>query len=588
MLATIFSTIALLILRRALPGFTCGLLCGIFLARGFGSISIGLALGAALGTVYALALPRPTRDAGAAADRAMTTAVFGLPIWGALNVILLPLLAGQTPQWTVEGMRGLFPALIGWLLFGFALGLVTTDAVRLAERLFGITPAPPEPVSPEVKTCVVILGGGFAGVSTAMNLEKEFRDDPSVAFTLVSETNALLFTPMLAEVAASSLEPTHISTPLRSSLHRTRVVRAQVAGVDLENRRVKLSDREETLPYDHLVLALGAVSSLPPGDGIAEHALEFKTLADAIRIRNHVIDAFDHADAELNPTRRRALLTFVIGGGGFSGAELAGALNDFARGMLADYPNLSADDLRIVLVHSRERILPELSASLADYALERMCARGVTFELNARVSAARPGVVVLKRMELEKTNVTKKLEPVQLEIPTETLVWAAGAAPSPLLKELAVERDKRGAVLVENTLAVRGHTGLWALGDCAIVPDPKTGKSCPPTAQFAIREARTLARNLCASIAGEPLQPFHFDSLGTLCVVGHHTACAEIKGYKFSGFFAWFLWRTLYLIKLPGLERKVRVVGDWTIELSFPRDILQTIDFGPPGEKSSS
>ena len=556
------------------------------MARAFGNISIGLAVGAVLGTVYALALPRPTRDAGAAADRAMTTAAFGLPIWGALNVILLPLLAGQTPQWTAEGMRGLFPALVGWLLFGFALGLLTTGTVQLAERLFGVTPAPPEPVSPDVKTCVVILGGGFAGVSTAMNLEKEFRDDPSVAFTLVSETNALLFTPMLAEVAASSLEPTHISSPLRSSLHRTRVVRAQVAGIDLDNRRVKLSDREETLPYDHLVLALGAVSSLPPGDGIAEHALEFKTLADAIRIRNHVIDAFERADAEPNPARRRALLTFVVAGGGFSGAELVGALNDFARGMLADYLNLSADDLRIVLVHSRERILPELSASLADYALERMRARGVTFELNARVSAARPGVVVLKRIELEKTDATKKPEPVQLEIPTETLVWAAGAAPSPLLKKLAVERDKRGAVLVENTLAVRGHTGLWALGDCAIVPDAKTGKSCPPTAQFAIREARTLARNLCASIAGEPLRPFHFDSLGTLCVVGHHTACAEIKGYKFSGFFAWFLWRTLYLIKLPGLERKVRVVGDWTIELFFPRDILQTIDFGPPGEKS--
>jgi len=574
------------ILRRAGPGFTCGLLCGILLADGFGSISLGLAVGAVLGTAYALALPRSAREGGAAVDRAMTTAAFGLPIWGALNVVLLPLLAGQTPQWTAEGMRRLFPALVGWLLFGFALGLLTTGAVRLAELLFGVTPARTGPASPEVKTCVVILGGGFAGVSTAMNLEKEFRDDPSVAFTLVSETNALLFTPMLAEVAGSSLEPTHISTALRSSLHRTRVVRAQVAGIDLENRRVKLSNREETLPYDHLVLALGAVSSLPPGDGIAEHALEFKTLADAIRIRNHVIDAFDRADAEPNPARRRALLTFVVAGGGFSGAELVGALNDFARGMLADYLNLSADDLRIVLVHSRERILPELSASLADYALERMRARGVTFELNARVSAARPGVVVLKRIEPEKTDATKKPEPVQLEIPTKTLVWAAGAAPNPLLKELAVERDKRGAVLVENTLAVRGHTGLWALGDCAIVPDAKTGKSCPPTAQFAIREARTLARNLCASIAGEPLQPFHFDSLGTLCVVGHHTACAEIKGYKFSGFFAWFLWRSIYLSKLPGLERKARVVGDWTIELFFPRDILQTIDFGPPGEKS--
>jgi NADH dehydrogenase len=573
-------------LRRALPGFACGLLCGILLAGAFGNVSLGLAVGAVLGTAYALALPRPVGGEGATADRAMTAAAFGLPIWGSLNVILLPLLAGQMPQWTAEGMRALFPALVGWLLFGFAVGLLTTGTVRLAERLFGVTPGAPEPGAPEVKTRVVILGGGFAGVTTAMNLEKEFRHDPSVAFTLVSETNALLFTPMLAEVAASSLEPTHISTPLRSSLHRTRVVRAQVSGIDLEERRIKLPDREETLPYDHLVLALGAVSSLPPGDGIAEHALEFKTLADAMRIRNHVIDAFDRADAEADAARRRALLTFVVAGGGFSGAELVGALNDFARGMLADYPGLSADDLRIILVHSRERILPELSASLADYALERMRARGVTFELNARVSAARPGVVVLKRKEPEKTDVATKPEPLELEIPTETLVWTAGAAPSPLLKELAVERDKRGAILVENTLAVRGHTGLWALGDCAIVPDAKTGKLCPPTAQFAIREARTLARNLRASINGEPLKPFHFDSLGTLCVVGHHTACAEIKGYKFSGFFAWFLWRGLYLSKLPGLERKVRVVGDWTIELFFPRDIVQTIDFGPPREKS--
>src|SRR5215470_1312220 len=246
------------ILQRALPGFTCGLLCGIFLVRGFGNISLGLAIGAVLGTAYALAFPLPTRDVGAAADRAMTAAAFGLPIWGVVNVILLPLLAGQTPRWTAEGMRGLFPTLVGWLLFGFALGLLTTGAVRLAERLFGVTPSPPEPVSPEVKTCVVILGGGFAGVSTAI-----------------------------------SLEPAHICTPLRSSLQRTRVVRGQVAGIDLKNRRVKLSDREETLPYDHLVLALGAVSSLPSGDGIADHAFEFKTLADAIRIRNHVIDVFD-------------------------------------------------------------------------------------------------------------------------------------------------------------------------------------------------------------------------------------------------------------------------------------------------------
>ena len=569
----------MLFLRRGFPGLVCGLFGGTLLVGGFGNLWLGLAVGAILGTAYTFALPHPIGRDGAAADRAMTAAAFGLPMWGAINVILLPLFAGQTPQWTAEGMRMLFPALVGWLLFGFALGLLATGAVHLAERLFGATPVAPARKIPEVKTHVVILGGGFAGVTAAINLEKEFRADPTVAFTLVSETNALLFTPMLAEVAASSLEPTHISTPLRSSFRRTSVVRSQVSGIDLANRRVQLSDREETLPYDHLVLALGAVSRVPPGDGIAEHALEFKALADAIRIRNHVIDAFDRADAERDEAKRRALLTFVVAGGGFSGAELVGGLNDFARGMLADYPNLPPEELRIVLVHSRDRILPELSASLADYALERMRARGVTFELNARLSVARPGGVTLKR---------KEPEPAEFEIATETIVWTAGAVPNPLLQELAIERDKRGEVVVEDTLRVKGNAGVWALGDCAVVPNAKTGKPCPPTAQFAIREARTLAGNIRAAIKGEPLKPFHFDSLGTLCVVGHHTACAEIKGVKFSGFFAWFLWRTLYLSKLPGLERKVRVLADWTIELFFPRDIVQTIDLHPPPKKSTA
>jgi NADH dehydrogenase len=341
---------------------------------------------------------------------------------------------------------------------------------------------------------------------------------------------------------------------------------------------VQFSDRKETLPYDHLVLALGAVSGQAPGGATSDYTLEFKTLGDAIRIRNHVIDVFDRADAEIDGAKRRTLLTFVVAGGGFSGAELAGALNDFARGMLADFPNLPADELRIVLVHSRDRILPELNESLAQYALERMRARGVSFELNARVGSARRGAVTLKR---------KDAEPSEFEIETETFVWAAGAAPSPLLSHLGLECDRRGAVIVDQYLAVNGKPGVWALGDCAVVPDAKTGRPCPPTAQFAIREARTLARNLCASIAGKRLRPFHFDALGTLCVVGHHTACAEIKGYKFSGFFAWLLWRGIYLSKLPGLERKVRVLSDWTIELFFPRDIVQTIDVRPFPKKPS-
>ena len=564
-----------LLLRRGLPGLVCGLVSGILLAAAFDHVSLGLAVGALSGTAYGLTLPYSLSTEVAAVDRAMTAAALGLPMWGAINVIALPLLAGQPAQWTAEGMRAVFPALVSWLTFGFALGLLTTGATMLVERFVGKLP-PASPAVSELKTRVVILGGGFAGVTTALSLEREFRNDPTVGFTIVSETNALLFTPMLAEVAASSLEPTHISTPLRSSLRRTRVVRAQVIGVDFEKHEVQFSDRNETLPYDHLVLALGAVSGQAPRGATSDYTLEFKTLGDAIRIRNHVIDVFDRADAEVDGAKRRSLLTFVVAGGGFSGAELAGALNDFARGMLADYPNLPAGELQIVLVHSRDRILPELNESLAQYALERMRARGVSFELNTRVGSARRGAVTLNR---------KDAEPSEFEIETETFVWAAGAAPSPLLNHLGLECDRRGAVIVDQYLAVNGHPGIWALGDCAVVPDAKTGRPCPPTAQFAIREARTLARNLSASIAGKRLRPFHFDALGTLCVVGHHTACAEIKGYKFSGFFAWLLWRGIYLSKLPGLERKVRVVGDWTIELFFPRDIVQTIELAAPREK---
>jgi NADH dehydrogenase len=397
-----------------------------------------------------------------------------------------------------------------------------------------------------------------------------------VSLTLISETNALLFTPMLAEVAGSSLEPTHISSPLRTSLHRTDVVRGRVAAVDLEQHVVHLEadarSPARALPFDQLVLALGAVSNYLGMTGVEANSFDFKSLSDAMRIRNHVIDMLERASHEADAARRKAMLTFVVAGGGFAGVELAGALNDFARGVLADYPNINAAELSVILIHSRDRILPELSEPLAAYALKEMQARGVTFKLNTRVADARPGAVVLNP---------------HAEILTETLVWTAGTVPNPVLKTLPIERDKRGAVAVESTLAVKGHAGLWAVGDCAALTDAVTGKPCPPTAQFALREAATLAHNLHASFHGQPLKPFHFEALGALCVVGHHTACAELtlpftggKTVLFSGLLAWLMWRGVYLAKLPGLERKVRVLTDWVIELFFPRDIVQTIEFG--------
>src|SRR6266446_1909920 len=589
-------------LRHSWIGLAAGLASSPALIATQSNIYMALTLAGVIGVTFALGFRYSQH---AYIDSVMIGAAFGIPLWASLSIIVFPIISGQMPHWTAAGMRALFPQLTGWLLYGASAGLFLQ---ALRDLAFKKPAASAEVPVPQIahKKHIVILGGGFAGMSTAARLEQFFGADQSIEFTLVSETNALLFTPMLAEVAGSSLEPTHISSPLRTALHRTRVIRGKASQIDLEGRGVTITLGDgfttQALTYDHLVLALGAVSNYLGLENVQRLAFDFKSLLDAIRIRNHVIDMFERADREPDEVTRQEILTFVVAGGGFAGVELAGSLNDFARGMLTDYPNLRPENLRVILVHSRDRILPELSEPLAAYALERMQERGVTFKLNARLADARQGVVIVKSMSgarqpqarqgaaVSNASSIERSRQDEEEIHAQTLVWAAGTTPNPLLKTLSVERDTRGAIIVDSTMAVRNSPGVWALGDCAALIDSRTAKPCPPTAQCALREARTLAKNIYSSIHGKPLTPFHFDSLGTLCLVGHQTACAELtlpfarsKSVRFSGLLAWMIWRAVYLAKLPGLERKARVLVDWTMELFFPRDIVQTIDLSETG-----
>jgi NADH dehydrogenase len=314
-----------------------------------------------------------------------------------------------------------------------------------------------------------------------------------------------------------------------------------------------------TVRFDHLVFALGSVPNFFGLPGLAENALTIKSLADATALHAHVIDKLEHADLQPDPAIRRQLLTFVVAGGGFAGVETLAELNDFVRGAEKFHPHVSPKEIRTILIHSGDRILPEVSESLSTYALNKLRSRGVEVLLKSRVKGCSPGTIQLSD---------------GTEIDANTFVWAAGTAPSPVLDLVDVPRSKTGRVEADATMAVKDCPGLWAVGDSAAIPDLITGGTCPPTAQYALRQGRRLADNIAAAIHGEKPQPFRFKALGLLAGLGRRSAVAEIFGLRFSGFIAWWLWRTIYLMKLPGFERKLRVAIDWTLDLFFARDIV--------------
>ena len=377
---------------------------------------------------------------------------------------------------------------------------------------------------------------------------------------------------MLAEVASSGLEAQHISAPLRAALLRTRFHRAEVEMIDTEAQIVRIragaSIPVEALTYDHLVLALGSAPHFHNLPGVAENAFTLKTLQDATVLRNHVILLLEQADVEPDEAERRRQLTFVVAGAGFAGTEMIAELFDLTHSALRYYPHISTRDLRFVIIHSRDRILPELSADLADYALHKLQARGIEFRLSVRVTRATQDGVQLSDGTI---------------VPTHTLVWTAGNQPNPVLETLPCEKTRTGTIIAEDTLQVKGFDNIWVVGDCARIPDAyNPGQFCPPTAQHALREGKVVAENVSAALRGEPPKVFRFRTLGTLVALGHRTGVAEIKGWKFSGLLAWLMWRTIYLSKLPGLEKKVRVALDWAIDLFFPRDIVLTMNAPTP------
>jgi len=418
-------------------------------------------------------------------------------------------------------------------------------------------------MSRETQIRVLIVGGGFGGVYTALELQRRLGRDREVQITMVSRDNFLLFTPMLHEVAASDLDITHIVNPVRKLLPGVSFFDGDVERVDLDRRTVVVAHGSDShtheLPYDHLVIALGSVTNFFALPGLEERALTMKSLGDAIVLRNRMIALLEEADTECCAAIRERLLTFVVAGAGFAGVETAAAVNDFVREALRFYPNLSEEMIRMVLVHPGEVILPELSESLGRYAERKLEERGMEVRARTKVSAVTETSVTLS----DGTTFA-----------ASTLIWTAGTTPNPLLAMLPCTKD-RGRLCVNEYLEVPGWPGVWALGDCALVPNGASGAFHPPTAQHAIREGRCVARNIVAALRGGSRRPFAFRTIGQLASLGRRTGVAQILGFNFSGFIAWWLWRTIYLSKLPRFEKKCRVALDWTLDLVFSKDLVK-------------
>lgn len=423
-----------------------------------------------------------------------------------------------------------------------------------------------------MSTRILVLGGGFGGMYAAREILRELGD--SVEVELISEENYFVFQPLLPEVAAGSIAPLHAVTPLRLLLRGITVRKARIHSVDFERKIVTVFQgvqrRPTEISYDHLVVALGQRIDLTRMPGLTEHALTMKTLKDARRLRAHVVERLEHAEITQLPEVKKQALTFCVIGAGFSGIETVGELKDLLDEAIQYYPHIDASEVRVLVVEYAPRILAEMPQKLADYAYRKLEERGVEVMLNTGVASATGTELVLSNGEV---------------IGTRTIVATIGNAPSKVVTEMALELE-RGRVVVERSLRAKGHENVWSLGDCALIPmkdeASERGDFAPPTAQFAVREARHLTRNLKAALGGKPLKPFRYKSQGALASLGAHRGIGVVRGVHVRGFLGWLLWRGYYLSFLPGFGTKIRVLTNWIIDFLTPRNIVQLDAYQPP------
>jgi NADH dehydrogenase len=421
-----------------------------------------------------------------------------------------------------------------------------------------------------VTTRIVIVGGGFGGFYAARELER-IATMADAQVTLVNDANFMLYTPLLPGVAGATLDPRHVVVPLRSQLRRTALVIGRVTGGDPERRAIDLrrSDGEEIeLCYDHLLVALGSVSRTLPIPGLTEHAIGLKTLSDSTALRNKVLDCLDIAESLDDPARRTEYLGFVFVGAGYAGLEGLAELQDFATQAIELYPRCRAQGMRWVLVETRERIVPEVSPSLSAFAARELRERSIEIHTSTTLTSVTDQEATLSSGE---------------RIPARTLVWTAGVQPSPAVASLGLPLDDGGRIPTDRETRVLGCPGVWAVGDCAAVPDPaRSGHVCPPTAQHAIRQGRLAARNISASIEERPARPFRYRTAGVVAELGHNQAVAITMGVRWRGLPAWLIARTYHLLLMPGLGRKLRLLADWNVALLFGRDASSPGHLGSP------